>query len=956
MREDNENDDEPSSLQHNLSLTTKPHAFGGTVLTPKNARELTPSHVLTIIAALSEASMFHNNKHSNKGIGNMNGSFLGSASLSGSFSGGLDGNENQPFRRVGNSSNSGFADYLQYSEENEFETKARMEDAVPAVQYTLWITKAWDILNWGEPSAGLFWEMATMFHTLHVADRSRCRRNDGDEGVDGNGSSKPESGFNVGNDTINDYYPPILPCSSASSVGTSNTNTGTSSPNNSTKSSHFNLINPNPSINSNSVIAKPSRKNAWAVAKELPVWLLGTFLLLHCEDQAFARNVSGEDERRFDAFSRKGASSSGEILQPLHHGRKVDFSTLLTHPSLSPRTRIHAQHHHTGMAHSSFVLTHLRKFLLFIALPHNAEALAALKNLIDNESPRSEPSSQHNSQFQSQNYPDPQQINEIHDRDHGNFGHGIYLTNEDLDRLSFILHAPNGGLIDDPPILIHDFFSKSSYERDGIDQDVGQKLYKLEIIEKKLRYYIEEDLNSMIDNTKSQNVTKVGSNQSHIQNDDEEDTPNRDDIAMVGQSLSKLSISNSDNGENDDAKDSGELGKIQRSGYEKELIYKNLSQKSIFLKPHLHPENDNFDTGSAAGSWTTTPFQSGPESNNATGVNNTAPCNYHPSKQNRLHDLTIADCNDVHMYLLQAFENVTISACTGCHIVIGAVAGLLHIVDCERTTITSASRRAIVSNSFEVLNCIFTPSPPVLVGDNRSCQFAPYNTYYDGLRDDLLATGLAAQVVDSKNTDIQSNINNNSLPNVQCASNKWNKAFYLSKLEPQVSPHGSSSEVTHSILSNSGEKSPSNNTKQHSGDDAMPTPFFQPPSEFQILFVPLESEATLRRRQQEEINMRLDSNTSEKKNEENQYCRNLADILQLSPFHLPYEYEKRVIVKAERMRSLQQAINTDLPPEKKTIVEEELNKRFREWLVSSGNLRQILDLVHMEKNGVLTSV
>jgi len=49
-----------------------------------------------------------------------------------------------------------------------------------------------------------------------------------------------------------------------------------------------------------------------------------------------------------------------------------------------------------------------------------------------------------------------------------------------------------------------------------------------------------------------------------------------------------------------------------------------------------------------------------------------------------------------------------------------------------------------VSNSFDVVHYLFTPSPPLLVGDNRGCQFAPYNTYYEGLREDLLATGLAA--------------------------------------------------------------------------------------------------------------------------------------------------------------------------------------------------------------------
>jgi TBCC domain-containing protein 1 len=79
------------------------------------------------------------------------------------------------------------------------------------------------------------------------------------------------------------------------------------------------------------------------------------------------------------------------------------------------------------------------------------------------------------------------------------------------------------------------------------------------------------------------------------------------------------------------------------------------------------------------------------------------------------------------------------------------------------------------------------------------------------------------------------------------------------------------------------------------------------------------------------------------------YCHNLADVLQLSPFRLPTEYERRAMVKADRMKSLQTTIQTDLTPEQQIRLEEELNSGFRDWLVTSGNLRQVLDLVHLER-------
>ena len=50
------------------------------------------------------------------------------------------------------------------------------------------------------------------------------------------------------------------------------------------------------------------------------------------------------------------------------------------------------------------------------------------------------------------------------------------------------------------------------------------------------------------------------------------------------------------------------------------------------------------------------------------------------NESGRLHDLHIADCSDTNFYLLQPFEHATIAGCSDCTIVVGAVAGLLHVV------------------------------------------------------------------------------------------------------------------------------------------------------------------------------------------------------------------------------------------------------------------------------------
>jgi len=126
-----------------------------------------------------------------------------------------------------------------------------------------------------------------MYHTLYLASRAHA------------------SDFQEAN-----HIPPILSCGSTSSMGSGTTHQ-TDRP----------------------MTFDKKKLSTSASAKELPVWLVGTFLLLHCEEMAFLRNLSGQDERRFYQSSPGGAESSLLGNSPT----KVDFTSLLKHPSLSPR-------------------------------------------------------------------------------------------------------------------------------------------------------------------------------------------------------------------------------------------------------------------------------------------------------------------------------------------------------------------------------------------------------------------------------------------------------------------------------------------------------------------------------------------------------------------------------------------------------------------------------------------
>eukprot|EP00559_Dactyliosolen_fragilissimus_P007527 CAMPEP_0184870378 /NCGR_PEP_ID=MMETSP0580-20130426/37247_1 /TAXON_ID=1118495 /ORGANISM="Dactyliosolen fragilissimus" /LENGTH=1026 /DNA_ID=CAMNT_0027372417 /DNA_START=29 /DNA_END=3110 /DNA_ORIENTATION=+ len=956
-----------SSLSYRLSA--KSHAFSGAMLTPKHARDLNPYLVLGITHALAEQAIAIHSSSPDMMISKSNRNDRLTDNIKSSIQ-----------RKTGD-------DYLSHHKRDSVQ-----------VQYTVWITEAWSVLGWAEPSAALFWEMATMYHTLYLAERERGHHNgSASKSTDANQIFRDKkkkvmdkkttnnSPFDSGN--LNDNSATFYDSSpSMDSQDNNNHNMNikllhvqTQLPESpvsadesitklSSKSMRTNNIHRHShGSRSNSSNQHSNSKSTASSAKELPLWLVGMFLLLHCEDMVFWRNISGQDERRFDVANNNNSegtsTSSPHIPNTMHNDNKnkniwndnlgVGFGMLHLHPSLSPRTRIHAGQHADNTNCTTYILRHLRKFLLLSAIPHNPNALWAVMTLNETKSPHEaeyiDRQNKTNSQtgasifaIPQQQRPDAQVLHQRHEEEHLHIGINVRLTSADLERLNFILQSPSGGRIHDTPLSIanivmdhHTQFHHTPAENDISIQDAEQQIRKhlehelLHLETRNNNAEEEQNIDTVNINDASKNLGKLSLA--------DETTPN----SHGDRAISKSNISISD----------GKIVVTSESDLEdiqKEMKYTNLRGKTILLKPNFQPDKIH-SAGASVHS-----------------INSASDLAEIFAQNTRLHDLQISNCSDAHIYLLQPFEHVTISACTGCTIVIGAVAGLLHIVDCERTTITSAARRIMVSNCFEVLNCAFTPSHPILVGDNRSCQFAPYNTYYDGLREHLLLTGLAAAIVTPEN--ITYSEMGMQGPPLKIVSNKWKQPVELAKLEiPQI----------HSQKNQLGADDKALST---GGDMPLQTPILLPPSEFHVLFVPLDSEADrLKRTIQDDLNSEddimlnnvesYDSNSTVSSSSsnyannsnggsmnkqgsglDNQYCRHLAEVLQLSPFRLPAEYERRALIKADRMRSLQQAIQTDLNLEQKMSLEKELNRGFRDWLVTSGNLRQVLDLVHLERN------
>lgn len=959
-------------------LTPKPYLFSGAFLPPKHARELTPTLVVSLAVALAEAVP----RVSRQPVG-----FLPSSS-------GNPTSTNAAFLVVPPASPSSSS-----SSPHPQVTADIITDTSPGVQYTVWITEAWRVLGWAEPSAALFWEMATMFHTLYVASRaqqqhctmsqstSTAKEHNTLQTTSNGASSLGNSESNIhtirpSSLTVSANIPPILSCGSAGSE-TSQTkpNSGPSSP------THSKITSGSGTSNTTNAV----QKNNAASAKELPVWLVSIFLLLHLEEHVYARNTSGDDERRFEsavvaslaAANRAGttlpsSSSYGHSSSPWsletavwdHAARSTSSTAAATTSSgggalaLGPQTRLHAtteydtQHRYLA----TFLLRHIKKLLLFCSLPQNPDAIMALHQMV---------ATSQSIRAQQQLKNATQTPKDICDDDI-NFtktaiGSDVTLSPQDVERLNFVLHRRHGGYSDEGALSINSvLFSFQQSEAEEED------------------YITNADTPVASGGTSSggniwNNATTAGRStlnlslayrltkriplsqlESHLRRHLSLFEQNADDDAMstadsseggIASAMATLSLAPSPNASYTSFSPASLSAQQHQQKLYKELLYSGVRGTTILMKPRKHHTWQS--SSSVAGTGTTEPeiqLYAGQE----------APL--------RLHDVTIVNCSDTHMYLLQPFEHVMIAACTDCTIVLGTVAGLLHVQDCERLHITSAARRICVSNSLEVVMYCFTPSPPFLVGNNRSCQFAPYNTYYDGLREDLLATGLAAAVVRSEPVVSSENTQPPTTTGVPlkyagltCASNKWKVQVELSKLEvPSVNLPTLPSNTAHS-----------HSDGERATDDAMTTPILLPSSEFYMLFIPLESEAMRVRRMQAEVaaasslsvqDASLDDERSEagestvdgaspKGGEESQYCRNLSDVLHSSPFRLPVEYERRVHLCAERVKNLHAALRgDDLTVEQQANIEEDLNQKFRDWLVTSGNLRQVLDLVHMESD------
>ena len=237
--------------------------------------------------------------------------------------------------------------------------------------------------------------------------------------------------------------------------------------------------------------------------------------------------------------------------------------------------------------------------------------------------------------------------------------------------------------------------------------------------------------------------------------------------------------------------------------------------------------------------------------------------------------VVVADCQDAAVYCLLPAEYCLVQGCSDCTIVVGAVGRCLRVEGCSRVTVIAGCGQAVLSSCHDSVFHLGVNSPPLLLGDGRNVQLAPFNTAYDGLEGHLRQAGVSA------------------------ATNLWD-----------------SPEAPGAVAGPTGDSLPEVAAAFHC----------LPPGNFAPFVVPFKGPG---------------GSPGEE-----------ASKLATNPFKLPEEYAAAVKAKVSAVKELRLALKgANLEEGARAELQSCIQSHFKEWLVASGNLRQIYDLALMEPEG-----
>ncbi len=103
----------------------------------------------------------------------------------------------------------------------------------------------------------------------------------------------------------------------------------------------------------------------------------------------------------------------------------------------------------------------------------------------------------------------------------------------------------------------------------------------------------------------------------------------------------------------------------------------------------------------------------------------------------------ILDCHDSVIYILAPIKWCQVVSCTNSIVVLGAVGQSLRVEYCERLQVVAVTSHTVINTCHDCIVYAASNRPPLIVGDNRFVQLAPYNSGYDNLEQHMAVSGVS---------------------------------------------------------------------------------------------------------------------------------------------------------------------------------------------------------------------
>ena len=264
--------------------------------------------------------------------------------------------------------------------------------------------------------------------------------------------------------------------------------------------------------------------------------------------------------------------------------------------------------------------------------------------------------------------------------------------------------------------------------------------------------------------------------------------------------------------------------------------------------------------------------------------------------------MNIMDCHDSIVYCLAPLKWVHISCCTNSIVVLGAVGRCVRVEKSERLQVIAVTLHVVVHTCHDCIIYVATNRPPLMLGDNRFVQLAPYNAGYENLEVHMNCCGV------SKNF------------------NQWDKPVLLIPDHPIYREH-------HHSMQQQQQLDHSLSVTLLPSDKLMP--FIIP---FRGGKGPLCGGAA------PEITRNATSDTLT-----GLLTQEFVEFVP-SPFPLPVQYLRAWQQRMEGVNKVRQVYRgSKLTESQKRDFTASVQSHFKEWLQSGGGMREVYDLAKVEK-------